>query len=751
MRNVEIELERIANRIRMREGFLACLALCSCGAAQAQDHEILLLQPGKQDSAEYDAIEAGLRSEFAKASIDGTRIFGEFVDLDFRQPRDRDIFADYLRAKYGEAGIDAVVALSHDSVSFVTEHRDAVGNVPLVYTARAGFAVGAVPQSSAVVMPFAPSRTVELALLLQPDLANLFVVSGASTWDEADLPALRGALSRYADRLSIEYLTGMTPNDLLDHVARLPSSSAVLYASLGETGTPSRELAEQISSRANAPVYGIHDSDVGRGIVGGFMTKSEQVGAELARQTLRMLRDEYPAVADVPGGSFVVDARALARWGLDQTRLPPYTDISFAPASIWSLYQGWIITLLVLVAVQFALIVTLLIQSISRRRDRLALAETAHRFRLARVAGRVGIWQWDLENDRLIVEPELRELLGYDTVERPNEQWSSRIHEDDLPKLRRAAHDHAQGLTPSFELQYRILDRNGNVRWLLSRGQAMVARNRLIGTAIDITDRKREEDERARTQAQLQEQQTELAHLGRAAMAGALSGAVAHELNQPLSAMMSNARAALQFLARGPADRQEIKDILTDIESDGRRAGEVIGHLRSLLRRGEAQFGTVRLDVIIDQVLRLIHSDLVNLNVKVLHDRAIGIPPISGDSVQLQQVLLNLLGNACDALKSVDPRDRRISIAVSPCASGRVRVSVADNGCGLSGGNAEQLFKPFFTTKRSGLGLGLSISRSIVNAHGGSIWAENNRDAGATFHVELAVETATVAAADRVA
>ena len=131
-----------AYRVRMRGSLLACLALCSCGAASAQDHEVLLLQPGKQDSAEYDAIEAGLRNEFNNASIDDTRVFSEFVDLDFRLPRDRQIFADYLRAKYGDVGIDAVVALSDDAVRFVAEHRDALGNIPLVYAARPESAAG---------------------------------------------------------------------------------------------------------------------------------------------------------------------------------------------------------------------------------------------------------------------------------------------------------------------------------------------------------------------------------------------------------------------------------------------------------------------------------------------------------------------------------------------------------------------------------------------------------------------------------
>ncbi|HSC15321.1 MAG TPA: ATP-binding protein, partial [Gammaproteobacteria bacterium] len=604
-----------------------------------------------------------------------------------------------------------------------------------------------IPKSSSVVAPLLPSRTVELALLLQPGSEHLFVVSDAATADDVGLPPLRAFMRGFSGKLEVEYLLGLSADDLFDRVARLPANSFVLYAPMGDVATSSEllphEMAERLAANANAPVYGLRDDYVGRGIVGGYMVRSEQVGAEIARRTLHALRGEYTAAAaDNLNGSYVVDSRALSRWKLDQARLPSGTELLFAPPSIWKLYQGWIITLLVLVAVQFALIVTLLVQSISRRRDRLALAETAHRLQLARVAGKLGIWQWDSTKEQMIAEPELRELLGFDATgsDEPAADWSVLIHEEDQPRFRRAARDHAQGITPSFELQYRMLDKNGNVRWFLSRGQAMIARNRIIGTTIDITDRRRDEDERARTLVQLQEQRNELAHLGRAAMAGALSGAVAHELNQPLSAMMSNARAALQFLAKGSADRQEIKEILADIENDGRRAGEVIRHLRSLLRRGEAQFETVHLDVIIDQVLRLIHSDLVSHNIKVVHEPIAGVPPVFADSVQLQQVLLNLVSNACDALKGVNPRERRISIGVSTRGA-RVRISVSDNGSGFSDNNPEHLFKPFVTTKRSGLGLGLSISRSIVDAHGGRIWAESNRDAGATFFIDLAAAT----------
>ena len=752
MRHERLVSLHCAYRVRRRPAVLyVWLSAFSCIAAHAD--EVLLLQPVEQRAPEHGAIEAGLRNEFANAAVDETRVYPELADFRFQRPRDRELLADYLRAKYGDVGIDAVIGLSDEAVQFLAEERDVVGDVPLVFAARDGSQAQRIAKSSAVVVPLVPSRTLDLALRLQPELRHLFVVSGAASFDESDLLELRAAARAHSSQLDVEFLSGLLPDDLLDRVARLPPGSFVVYAPPGlapeSNEASSYEMAHRISDRANAPVYALHDAYIGQGVVGGYVARSERIGAEIARQTLRSLRGEYANAVGAVGGSYIVDARALSRWGLDQTRLPADAELLFESPSIWKLYQGWIVTLSVLAAVQFALIVALLIQSISRRRDRLVLAETAHRFRLARTAGKVGIWQWDLEKDQMIVEPELRELLGYDV--RDSDELApaagAYVHEEDLPKLRIAAQDHARGVTPSFEIQHRMRDKSGNVRWFLSRGQAIVARKRLIGTAIDITDRKRDEDERAQTLLKLAEQRNELAHLGRAAMAGALSGAVAHELNQPLSAMMSNARAALQFLAGGSADRQEIKDILADIESDGRRAGDVIRHLRSLLRRGEAHFENVHLDEIIDQVLRLIHSDLVSHNIKVLRERIADVPPISADSVQLQQVILNLLSNACDALKSVNPRDRRISIGVTERGPGRVRLSVADNGCGLADGNPEQIFKAFVTTKRSGLGLGLSISRSIVDAHGGRIWAESNRDAGATFNVELAAASA----AERVA
>jgi two-component system, LuxR family, sensor kinase FixL len=231
-------------------------------------------------------------------------------------------------------------------------------------------------------------------------------------------------------------------------------------------------------------------------------------------------------------------------------------------------------------------------------------------------------------------------------------------------------------------------------------------------------------------------QRLQLAHLTRVAILGQLSGALAHELTQPLTAILSNAQAAQRFLSSDHVDLQGIRNILEDIVSDDKRAGDVIRRVRALLKRGETQLQRLDLPQVIRDVLVVAHTDLVVRQVEVSCRFAPALPAVQGDRVQIQQVLLNLLLNAAEAMIANGPHDRQIGISVAPEAAA-VHVSIADCGTGIVPAQLENVFDPFFTTKSTGLGLGLAICRSIASAHGGRLWATNNTGRGSTFHFTL--------------
>ena len=241
---------------------------------------------------------------------------------------------------------------------------------------------------------------------------------------------------------------------------------------------------------------------------------------------------------------------------------------------------------------------------------------------------------------------------------------------------------------------------------------------------------------RHRAQIELEDQRRQLSHLARVASLGQLSGALAHELNQPLAAIGSNAEAARHLLKRRSGDVQDLDDILRDIITENYRAAEVIRRLRALLRRGETRLQPVDVAELIAEVLELAHAELITRRVTATSLVAPNLPPVLGDRVQLQQVLFNLILNACESMRATPLRERRLLIVVNAVAN-NTQISIRDFGTGIPPALIDRLFEPFFTTKAEGLGLGLSISRTIVAAHGGRLWAENNPDGGATLYCVL--------------
>ncbi|WP_267478575.1 sensor histidine kinase [Paraburkholderia saeva] len=229
----------------------------------------------------------------------------------------------------------------------------------------------------------------------------------------------------------------------------------------------------------------------------------------------------------------------------------------------------------------------------------------------------------------------------------------------------------------------------------------------------------------------------ELAHLARVSSLGELAGSLAHELTQPLTAILFNAQAAQKFLESETADRAELRDALEDIVTDNRRASEVIQKIRTLVRNGDIELQPLDVGDVVRDAALLVHSDAIARGVRTRFDISGNLAMVCGDRVQLQQVVLNLLLNAFDALKESAPADRVVETTVREEPAGGVRITVKDQGLGLTVDRMDKIFRPFFTTKPQGLGLGLSISRTIITGHGGRLWAENNNVRGASFHVTL--------------
>jgi PAS domain S-box-containing protein len=363
-----------------------------------------------------------------------------------------------------------------------------------------------------------------------------------------------------------------------------------------------------------------------------------------------------------------------------------------------------------------------------------ALRESEERMRMAAEAVNLGIWEWDLIRDEVWATNARRALVGWPASGKIAwNDFMGRLHPDDRDRVRNIV-DKAIRSGEGFDSEYRLILPDGIVRWMSTRGSVHFDETekpvRVLGISIDITARKEAELEAERDRA-------ELSHLSRVALMGEMSASIAHELNQPLAGILSNAAAGQRFIDRGDIDHREIRELLGDIIADGRRASDVVRGIRGMLKKEQMARRSVHLNEVVMDAARMASPTAVLRSCAVETSLDPNSQAINGDPVQLQQVLLNLMINAFDAMRDIPPSRRKVFIATQSNGDGTVRTSVRDHGIGISEGMQDRLFDPFFSTKSEGLGMGLAIVRSIVEAHGGTITAENARDGGALFEFVL--------------
>ena len=712
----------------------ALLAFAALADAATPSDGVLIIHSNQRVTPAAMVIENTLRTEVPDALQRHVDFFSEYLDIEWASTAQYAAAqAEFLRQKYAGRNIRVIVASAPQALQFATTFRNRMlPGVPIVHVAMAKDQLERMSLPADVVgktVDLDPTATLELALRLQPYARRLVIVLGAAERDRIWEQRLREAVDRLEMHPEVEYLVGLPTADVLRRLAALTKDTIVytpgyFVDGAGHVATP-RQSLELIGPASAAPVYGPLDTFLGTGIVGGYMAPYEDQARQAGAVLVRLLNGTPPAA--IPSSSItnvaVVDSRAMRRFGIDERLLPVGAVVRFREPTAWDTYWREISIGIAIFVLQAGLISALLIERRSRHRIATALEDSQKQMNLAARAARLSMWIWEVARENVRATPRLRKPA----VERPIPfaDVLASAHVADRDELVRAVEE-SLATGEEIDVEYRVVAPDGAVRWVAARGRADKSHGaRLTGVALDITARKA-----AELQAEID--RSALTHMTRVSMMGQLSASIAHQLNQPLAAILGNAETARKMLGRENIDLVELREICDDIVTEDNRAADVIRRLGALYKRGEMKLEPLDLNDLVRETLDLVRTELMTRHVIPVTDLASSLPAVDGGRVQLQQVLLNLILNAADAMDGIDATERKLTVRTQ-LNGGNIRLCVVDRGTGIAPDNIESVFDAFWSTKAGGLGIGLAICQSILTAHGGTLTVTNNPDGGATF------------------
>jgi PAS domain S-box-containing protein len=730
---------------RMRPAVYFGLLLAGClltGSGVAGElPRILVLFSNDRLLPANQEMEKGLRHAFETgAKTSSVDLFPEFLDaVRFPGPGQSAAMENFLRERHRDTPPVAWLALGPQALDFLMQRRDTLyPGTPIVFGGIDSRHIDSLTDRRGLAgrpMDWSIAPLLEPLAQIRPQARRILLVSGAADFDRKRHEEALAQAEAFRQRYEIENSQGEPLDELLERASKLPQDALVIYLTYfqtpdGRTLLP-RSVAGWLAERSSVPVLCFYESYVGTGVLGGAMMPFEEEGHAIGAIARRVVEGEdVEAIGILPAGKprWIIDERVMRRHGWNKRGLPADAEIRFRKLPLWEEHRAAVVTSVAVLLLQSSLIIGLLAARARQRRAENEKHLSESRFSKVFTRSPVSISIIRQVDGRIIdVNPAWEHTTGVS-----RDEALCRTHLElgfgfegsgDERYLEYLASGKA---LRDFEQRLRMP--NGTCR-LLSVSTELVNLHGepcYISMAKDITDVQEAEEARRKLQK-----------ASRLGMIGELAASIAHEVNQPLGAILSNADAATMLMELPDPPLDEIREILSDIRRDDMRASEVIRHVRSMVARGESQMMPLHPGELADGVAAMVRHDCKRRSISLKCDIADNLPDICGEKVRIEQVMLNLLLNAMDTLKEVEQDKRDILMRVALSKDDMVDISVTDSGPGIPPDLMERIFENFFSTKSEGMGLGLALSRSIAESHGGKLLAENLPGGGACFHLIL--------------